>query len=157
IVAALDAATEIATRAVDDSAPDEDMQRAARPVLLHGITGSGKTEVYLQALAASIARGRRGMVLVPEIALTPQTVSRFAARFPGRVALLHSALRPQERQREWRRIRSGAVDVVVGSRSALFAPLPDLGLIILDEEHDGSYKQEGRAPTYHAREVALTL
>ncbi|MBA3826091.1 MAG: primosomal protein N' [Ktedonobacterales bacterium] len=157
IIAAQDAATELALWSAADGVPDAETTVAARPILLHGITGSGKTEVYLRALAAAVARGRRGLVLVPEIALTPQTVSRFAARFPGRVALLHSGLRPQDRQREWRRIRSGAVDVVVGSRSAIFAPLPDLGLIILDEEHDGSYKQDGRAPTYHAREVALTL
>ncbi len=157
IIAAQDAATELAAWPADAGPPDAETSQAARPILLHGITGSGKTEVYLQALAAAVARGRRGLVLVPEIALTPQTVSRFAARFPGRVALLHSGLRPLDRQREWRRIRSGAVDVVVGSRSAIFAPLPDLGLIILDEEHDGSYKQDGRAPTYHAREVALTL
>jgi primosomal protein N' (replication factor Y) len=157
IVAALDAATEVATQEATDGTADAHLRDAARPLLLHGITGSGKTEVYLQALAAALARGRRGIVLVPEIALTPQTVSRFAARFPGRVALLHSALRPAERQRVWRRIRSGAVDVVIGSRSAIFAPLPDLGLIILDEEHDGSYKEDNRPPTYHAREVALAL
>ncbi len=157
IVTALDAATELLAWEPILGSPDAELTQAARPLLLHGITGSGKTEVYLQALAATIARGRRGIVLVPEIALTPQTVSRFAARFPGRVALLHSALRPAERQREWRRIRAGAVDVVIGSRSAIFAPIPDLGLIILDEEHDGSYKHDQRPPTYHAREVALRL
>lgn len=157
IVAALDAATEVADQAAEIAVADVSLPDAARPILLHGITGSGKTEVYLQALAAALARGRRGIVLVPEIALTPQTVRRFAARFPGRVALLHSALRPPERQREWRRIRAGAVDVVIGSRSAIFAPLPDLGLIILDEEHDGSYKEDHRPPTYHAREVAFAL
>ena len=157
IIAALDAATELAAWGTLAAAPDAATLAAARPILLHGITGSGKTEVYLQALAAAIARGRRGIVLVPEIALTPQTVSRFAARFPGRVALLHSALRPAERQREWRRIRAGAVDVVIGSRSAIFAPIADLGLIILDEEHDTSYKHDQRPPTYHAREVAMML
>jgi primosomal protein N' (replication factor Y) len=169
IVAALDAATELQAQAFDAAladavalpAPDDvilaELAAAARPILLHGITGSGKTEVYLQALAAAIARGRRGIVLVPEIALTPQTVARFAARFPGRVALVHSALRPAERQHEGQRIRSGAVDVVIGSRSAIFAPLPDLGLIILDEEHDGSYKEDARPPTYHARAVACEL
>ena len=125
--------------------------------LLHGITGSGKTEVYLQALAAVIARGQRGIVLVPEIALTPQATSRFAGRFPGRVAVLHSGLTINERYDQWRRIRAGQIDVVVGSRSAIFAPLSNLGLIVIDEEHEGAYKQEDRTPTYHAREVALQL
>ncbi len=157
IVAALDAATEVADLVALGHAPDAASVRAARPMLLHGVTGSGKTEVYLQALAAAIARGRRGIVLVPEIALTPQTVSRFRARFPGRVALLHSELSPRQRREEWQRIRAGEVDVVIGSRSALFAPLPDLGLIVLDEEHDSAYKHEARPPTYHAREAALAL
>ena len=128
-----------------------------RPILLHGVTGSGKTEVYLQALAAMIAQGKRGIVLVPEIALTAQAIQRFAGRFPGRVAIIHSALTDGERYDEWRRIRAGQVDVVIGSRSALFAPLPDLGIIILDEEHEPAYKQNERRPTYHAREVAITL
>ena len=124
--------------------------------LLHGVTGSGKTEVYLQALAAVIAQGKRGIALVPEIALTPQAVARYAGRFPGRVALLHSGLTDGERLDEWRRIRAGGVDVVVGSRSALFAPVERLGLIIVDEEHEGAYKEE-RTPTYHARDVAAQL
>ncbi len=125
-------------------------------MLLHGITGSGKTEVYLQALAAVIASGRRGIVLVPEIALTPQAMARFAGRFPARVALLHSGLTDAERLDEWRRIRGGEVDVVLGSRSALFAPVADLGLIVVDEEHEGAYKEE-RTPTYSAREAAVRL
>src|SRR5918911_4088880 len=124
--------------------------------LVHGVTGSGKTEVYLQALAAAIALGRQGIVLVPEISLTPQTMDRFAARFPGRVALLHSRLSEGERLDEWERARAGAVDAVVGARSAIFSPLPDPGLIVLDEEHDASYKQD-RTPRYHAREVAIRL
>ncbi len=127
------------------------------PILLHGVTGSGKTEVYLQALAALIARGKRGIVLVPEIALTAQAIYRFAGRFPGRVAVIHSALSDGERYDEWRRIRAGKVDVVVGSRSALFAPVPDLGLIILDEEHEPAYKQSERKPTYLARDTAIAL
>ncbi len=127
------------------------------PILLHGVTGSGKTEVYLQALAAIIAQGKRGIMLVPEIALTAQAVYRFVGRFPGRVAIIHSALTDGERYDEWRRIRAGKVDVVIGSRSALFAPLPDLGMLILDEEHEPAYKQSERRPTYHAREVAITL
>jgi primosomal protein N' (replication factor Y) len=124
--------------------------------LLRGVTGSGKTEVYLQALAAVSAQGKRGIALVPEIALTPQAVARYAGRFPGRVALLHSGLTDGERLDEWRRIRAGEVDVVVGSRSALFAPVERLGLIIVDEEHEGAYKEE-RTPTYHARDVAAQL
>jgi primosomal protein N' (replication factor Y) len=134
-----------------------DPQAAERPLLLHGVTGSGKTEIYLQALAAIIARGRKGIVLVPEIAITAQAVQRFAARFPGRVAVIHSALSAGERYDEWRRIRAGQVDVVLGSRSALFAPLPDLGMIIVDEEHETAYKQDERRPTYHAREAACVL
>ena len=128
-----------------------------QPILLHGVTGSGKTEVYLQALAAMIAQGKRGIVLVPEIALTAQAIYRFAGRFPGRVAIIHSALSDGERYDEWRRIRTGKVDVVIGSRSALFAPVPDLGILILDEEHEPAYKQGERRPTYHARETALAL
>jgi primosomal protein N' (replication factor Y) len=127
------------------------------PILLHGVTGSGKTEIYLQALAAMIVQGKRGIVLVPEIALTAQTVLRFASRFPGRVAIIHSALNMGERYDEWRRIRAGEVDVVIGSRSALFSPLPDLGIIILDEEHEPAYKQDERRPTYHARDAAIKL
>jgi primosomal protein N' (replication factor Y) len=125
--------------------------------LLHGVTGSGKTEVYLQALAAVIAHGQRGIVLVPEIALTPQAMARFAGRFPGRVAVLHSGLTHSERYDQWRRIRAGQVDVVVGSRSAVFAPLANLGLIVIDEEQEAAYKQEDRIPTYHARDVAIAL
>jgi primosomal protein N' (replication factor Y) len=127
------------------------------PILLHGITGSGKTEIYLQALAAIIAQGKRGIVLVPEIALTAQAIYRFAGRFTKRVAIIHSALTPGERYDEWRRIRAGEVDVVIGSRSALFSPLPDLGIIILDEEHEPAYKQDTRRPMYHARDAAIVL
>jgi primosomal protein N' (replication factor Y) len=159
----------LAGRAIPASAPlslTPDQQRvleailnaaASRPLLLHGVTGSGKTEVYLQALAAKIAQGQQGIMLVPEIALTPQAVQRVAGRFPGRVAVIHSALSDGERYDEWRRIRSGAVDVVIGSRSALFAPLARLGLIIVDEEHEPAYKQAERRPTYHARGAAVTL
>jgi primosomal protein N' (replication factor Y) len=149
--AALDAITAALPRAPSQRAADN------KPLLLHGITGSGKTEIYLQALAEALARGLRGIVLVPEIALTPQAVARFAGRFPGRVALLHSGLTPGERLSEWRSIRGGEVDVVVGSRSALFAPLPNLGLIVVDEEHEVAYKQEHPRPTYHARDVAVQL
>ncbi|HLG51862.1 MAG TPA: primosomal protein N' [Chloroflexota bacterium] len=130
--------------------------RAYAPFLLHGITGSGKTEVYLRAIAEALRLGRRAIVLVPEIALTPQTIQRFAGRFPGRLAVLHSRLTAGERFDEWRRIRAGEADVVIGSRSAIFAPVRDLGIIIIDEEHEWSYKQE-KTPRYHARDVALKL
>jgi primosomal protein N' (replication factor Y) (superfamily II helicase) len=122
-------------------------------VLLHGPTGSGKTEVYLQACAAALERGRGAIVLVPEIALTPQAVGRFVARFGDRVALLHSALTEAERRDERERIARGDARIVVGARSAIFAPVPGLGLVVVDEEHDASYKQESD-PRYDARTVA---
>ena len=125
--------------------------------LLRGVTGSGKTEIYLRALQEVLAQGRQGIVLVPEIALTPQTIRRFAARFPARIVILHSSLSAGERFDAWRRIRAGLADVVIGPRSALFAPLPRLGLIVLDEEHESTYKQADRPPCYHAREVAVEL
>jgi primosomal protein N' (replication factor Y) len=121
--------------------------------LLLGVTGSGKTEVYLRAIERCVERGRQALVLVPEIALTPQTVRRFRARFE-RVAVLHSALTEAARARAWRRIRAGAADVVIGPRSAVFAPVPRLGLIVVDEEHETSFKQQG-TPRYHARDVGL--
>ncbi|HEX6152527.1 MAG TPA: primosomal protein N' [Solirubrobacterales bacterium] len=126
---------------------------AARRVLLHGVTGSGKTEVYLAAVEAALERGRGAIVLVPEIGLAPQAVARFRARLGDRFAVLHSALSAGERYDEWRRLRSGEASVCVGPRSAVFAPVRDLGLIVIDEEHDPSYKQEGD-PTYDARAVA---
>jgi primosomal protein N' (replication factor Y) len=125
--------------------------------LLHGVTGSGKTEVYLQALAEAVKLSKKGIVLVPEIALTPQTIERFAARFPHRVAVLHSKLSLGEQFDEWQRIRNGDFDVVIGSRSAIFAPQPDLGLIVIDEEQEWTYKQPDKSPRYHARAVALKL
>lgn len=125
-----------------------------RPVLLFGVTGSGKTEVYLQAIAAGLAHGRGAIVMVPEISLTPQTVQRFASRFGSVVAVLHSALSDGERYDEWHRIRSGEARVVVGPRSAVWAPVRNLGLIVVDEEHESSYKQEDN-PRYHARDVAV--
>ena len=124
--------------------------------LLHGVTGSGKTEIYLQALAEAVKLGKRGIVLVPEIALTPQTIERFASRFPHKVAVLHSKLSLGEQFDEWQRIKDGEFDVVIGSRSAIFAPQPDLGLIVLDEEHEWAYKQD-TSPRYHARDVAIKL
>ncbi len=127
--------------------------------LLHGVTGSGKTEIYLRAIDHALQESKGAIVLVPEIALTPQTIRRFSARFPGRVAVQHSRLTAGERYDTWRRVRLGMVDIVVGPRSALFAPLPDLGVIVIDEEHDEAYKQDPpvRPPHYHAREAALQL
>lgn len=124
--------------------------------LLHGVTGSGKTEIYLRAIELTLAQGRQALFLVPEIALTPQTIRRVAARFPGQVGVIHGSLSEGERYDTWRRARDGLLGVVVGARSALFTPFPDLGLIILDEEHDQSYKQGAGSqhPYYHAREVA---
>jgi primosomal protein N' (replication factor Y) len=126
---------------------------APRSQLLHGVTGSGKTEVYLAAVEAALERGRGAIVLVPEIGLAPQAVARFRARLGDRFAVLHSALSAGERYDEWRRLRLGEASVCVGPRSAVFAPVGDLGLIVIDEEHDASYKQEGD-PTYDARTVA---
>jgi primosomal protein N' (replication factor Y) len=130
---------------------------AAKPILLHGVTGSGKTEIYLQAIHSTLARGQTAIVLVPEISLTPQTVERFKSRFADAqetVAVLHSHLSEGERHDEWHKIQSGRARIVVGARSAVFAPLVNLGLIVVDEEHENSYKQE-EAPRYHARDVAV--
>lgn len=125
------------------------------PFLLQGVTGSGKTEIYLRAVAEALRLGQQAIILVPEIALTPQTVSRFLNRFPGRVGVLHSELSPGERYDTWRLARAGFLDIVVGPRSALFTPFPDLGLIVVDECHDGSYYQGDMAPRYHALTAAV--
>lgn len=130
-----------------------DREGEKRCILLHGVTGSGKTEVYIRAAAAAVERGKQAIVLVPEIALTPQVIERFAVRFGRRIAVLHSGLSLGERYDEWRRIRDGEALVVIGARSAVFAPTRRLGLIVVDEEHEPSYKQED-SPRYHAREVA---
>jgi primosomal protein N' (replication factor Y) len=154
---------------IDDPAPRRDAEKDPRDVggtrnktstfLLHGVTGSGKTEVYLQAIAHALEKGQGAIVLVPEISLTPQTVERFKARFssgPLRtlVAVLHSHLSAGERHDEWHKIRQGRARIAIGARSAIFAPVDPLGLIIVDEEHEHSYKQE-EAPRYHARDVAV--
>ena len=128
--------------------------RDGRTLLLHGVTGSGKTEVYLDAVARTLALGRNALILLPEIGLTAQVLDLFKVRFGAdEVAVLHSALSLGERHDEWRRIQSGEARVVVGARSAVFAPVPYLGLVVLDEEHDGSYKQDSN-PRYHARDAA---
>ena len=123
-----------------------------KTLLLHGVTGSGKTEIYIRAIEHVVKFGRGAIVLVPEISLTPQTRGRFERRFKS-VAVLHSQMTPAERHYQWQRIKNGEVQVVVGPRSAVFAPFPRLGLIILDEEHDASFKQDTQ-PRYHARKVA---
>jgi len=143
------AALALTNRAIDTLDPSV--------VLLHGVTGSGKTEVYLQAIAHALEQGKGAIVLVPEIALTPQTVDRFRSRFADRpeiIAVLHSSLSDGERYDEWHRIRAGEARVVVGARSALFAPVHPLGLIVVDEEHEPTYKQD-EAPRYNARDVAV--
>lgn len=150
----LNAEQAVALVAVEEAlgAPD-----AARPLLLHGVTGSGKTEIYLQAIRSALTRGKTAIVLVPEISLTPQTVERFKSRFAeaaDMVAVLHSRLSEGERHDEWHKIQSGRARIVIGARSAIFAPLENLGLIVVDEEHETSYKQE-EAPRYHARDVAV--
>ncbi|MFC4766070.1 primosomal protein N' [Effusibacillus consociatus] len=127
--------------------------KRAHQILLQGVTGSGKTEIYLQSIAACVGEGRQAIVLVPEISLTPQMVERFKRRFGEAVAVLHSRLSQGERYDEWKRIRRGEVSIAVGARSAIFAPFENIGLIVIDEEHELSYKQEDQ-PKYHAREVA---
>ncbi len=129
-------------------------RRTFEPILLHGVTGSGKTAVYLQAMRHALAAGRGALLLVPEIGLTPAMAGQMHAAFGAEVALLHSALTPEERAEQWHRIRRGEARIVVGTRSAVFAPVRDLGLLVVDEEHDGSYKQE-EMPRYHARDVAV--
>lgn len=137
--------------------PTATHKTAPNVFLLHGVTGSGKTEVYLQALAEAVKLGKRGIVLVPEISLTPQTIERFASRFPHKVAVLHSKLSLGEQFDEWQRISDGEFDVVIGPRSAIFAPQPELGLIVIDEEHEWTYKQHDKSPRYQARDVAIKL
>jgi primosomal protein N' (replication factor Y) len=154
----LTAAQKSAWQAIKSSLRQMATNKASPNVfLLHGVTGSGKTEIYLQALAETVRLGKRGIVLVPEIALTPQTIERFASRFPHKVAVLHSKLSLGEQFDEWQRIRNGEFDVVIGPRSAIFAPQPELGLIVIDEEHEWTYKQHDKSPRYQARDVAIKL
>ncbi|HQE55850.1 MAG TPA: primosomal protein N' [Candidatus Fermentibacter daniensis] len=158
--AAPDPAGLLAGRVVESLEPgqDEALDRISRAeggvFLLHGVTGSGKTEVYLRAIADSISKGRQAVVLVPEISLTPQLMARFESRFPGKVAVMHSALSPSERTRAWCDLSSGERSIAIGPRSAVFAPLRRVGMIIVDEEHDPSYKQQ-ELPRYNARDLAV--
>ena len=143
-------------QAAYDSVLEKMEQDGASCALLYGVTGSGKTSVYIRLLEEIVRRGKRGMILVPEIALTPQMMAKFTAYFGDRVVMLHSGLRMTERYDQWKRIRRGEVDIVLGTRSAVFAPLENLGMIILDEEHESSYQSEN-PPRYHARDVAKFL
>jgi primosomal protein N' (replication factor Y) len=129
-------------------------QGSFRPILLYGVTGSGKTSVYLAAMQRALDAGKSALLLVPEIGLTPAMAGEMFAAFGPQVALLHSGLTPDERAEQWHRIRRGEARIVVGTRSAVFAPMVDLGLIVVDEEHDSSYKQE-ETPRYHGRDVAV--
>jgi primosomal protein N' (replication factor Y) len=153
---ALTAAQQSALTAVNQGL-DTAIPGRAPVFLLHGVTGSGKTEVYLHAAAHALQQGRQVIILVPEIALTHQIVERFTARFPGRVAVLHSRLSLGERFDQWRAIAEGGLDIIIGPRSALFAPAARLGLIVMDEEHEWAYKQQDTPPLYHARTVARRL
>ena len=143
--------------AIPDSGAITEPNRQPRNFLLHGVTGSGKTEVYLRAMERVVSVGQQAIFLVPEISLTPQTVSRLGERFPGRVAVIHSRMKAREKFDQWWQIRAGEYDVVVGPRSALFAPVPDLALIVIDEEHEWTYKQEEAQPLYDARTASLEL
>src|SRR5215470_6838346 len=145
------------TQALKEITQALDSPANSRPILLHGVTGSGKTEIYLQAIRGALDRGQTAIVLVPEISLTPQTVERFKGRFADvadGVAVLHSHLSEGERHDEWHKIHCGRARIVIGARSAIFAPLKNLGLIVVDEEHETTYKQE-EAPRYRARDVAI--
>jgi primosomal protein N' (replication factor Y) len=159
------AALEVVRGAIDKARSQEPEDRSQKSgvlspesgpsvILLHGVTGSGKTEVYLQAISHALEKGFGAIVLVPEIALTPQTIERFRGRFGDTIAVLHSHLSEGERHDEWHRIHGGQARIVVGARSAVFAPVQNLGLIVVDEEHEHTYKQE-EAPRYHARDVAV--
>jgi primosomal protein N' (replication factor Y) len=155
----LTAAQEAAWRQIQVAQAEhgKDKRQNSEVFLLHGVTGSGKTEIYLRALEQAISLGKRAIVLVPEIALTPQTIDRFTSRFPRRVGVFHSKLSIGEQFDQWWRIKEGAFDVVIGSRGAIFAPQPDLGLIVIDEEHEWAYKQQEQSPRYHTRDVAIRL
>jgi len=128
----------------------EATNKGKRPpvILLHGVTGSGKTELYLQAVEKTLEAGKKAIILVPEISLTPQTVKRFLSRFPGKVGVVHSQLSEGERYDTWRRVRMGEIPVIIGPRSALFMPQEDLGLIVMDECDDESYDQQDRPPPF---------
>lgn len=147
----------VLTRMQDEAlqAVIDEFSGSRKPVLIHGVTDSGKTEVYLRAIAYCLQRGKQAIMMVPEISLTEQTISRFTQRFPGRVAVLHSGLSEGERYDQWHKIKKGELPIVIGARSAVFAPLENIGLIVIDEEHEGTYKQADGMLKYHARSVSL--
>ncbi|MBN1583871.1 MAG: primosomal protein N' [Anaerolineae bacterium] len=149
--------TDEQVRAWGEIEPHLTIGRGASTFLLHGVTASGKTEIYMRAVERVLEQGRQAVVLVPEISLTPQAIRRFASRFSQALGVIHSGLSDGERYDTWRRIQAGKIRLVIGPRSALFAPLDDVGLIVLDEEHDASYKQSDTMPAYHARDVALRV
>ncbi len=146
-----------AVEAISNSLAKRAGNASSHEFLLYGVTGSGKTEVYLRAVEKCIEVGQRAIIMVPEIAMTPQTLQRFASRFPGQIALQHSGLSIGQRFDQWHQIKEGRYAVVIGSRSSIFAPVDDLGLIVIDEEHEWTFKQSDRAPRYHARDVARRL
>lgn len=146
-----------AVEAVSASIDQSEASDKSDIFLLFGVTGSGKTEVYLRAVEKCVAEGKRAIIMVPEIAMTPQTLQRFASRFPGQIALQHSGLSMGQRFDQWHQIRNGRYNVVIGSRSSIFAPVENLGLVVIDEEHEWTFKQSDRAPRYHARDVAEKL
>ncbi|MXX93725.1 MAG: primosomal protein N' [Chloroflexi bacterium] len=146
-----------AVDAVSSSIGQPEAPSKGERFLLFGVTGSGKTEVYLRAVQTCIAEGKRAIIMVPEIAMTPQTLQRFASRFPGHIALQHSGLTIGQRFDQWHQIRNGRYNVVIGSRSSIFAPVENLGLVVIDEEHEWTFKQSDRAPRYHARDIADKL
>ena len=129
-------------------------KKESNTFLIHGVTGSGKTEVYMRAIKHVITIGKEAIVILPEISLTPQTIKRFAERFEGRVAVLHSKLSPNQKYRYWQMIRKGEIQIIVGARSAIFSPTPNLGIIVVDEEHETSYKSSD-TPRYNARQIAF--
>ncbi len=146
-----------AVDAISSSIGQPETASKGEKFLLFGVSGSGKTEVYLRAVQTCIAEGKRAIIMVPEIAMTPQTLQRFASRFPGHIALQHSGLTMGQRFDQWHQIRNGRYNVVIGSRSSIFAPVENLGLVVIDEEHEWTFKQSDRAPRYHARDVAEKL
>ena len=146
-----------AVDAISASVSQPEVSGKGERFLLFGVTGSGKTEVYLRAVEACITEGKRAIIMVPEIAMTPQTLQRFASRFPGQIALQHSGLTMGQRFDQWHQIENGRYNVVIGSRSSIFAPVENLGLVVIDEEHEWTFKQSDRAPRYHARDVAEKL
>ena len=146
-----------AVETINSSITESKNDARDRRFLLFGVTGSGKTEVYLRAVEKCIEIGRRAIVMVPEIAMTPQTLQRFASRFPGRIALQHSGLTMGQRFDQWHQVKEGRYDVVIGSRSSIFAPVDNLGLVVIDEEHEWTFKQSDRAPRYNSKQVAERL